>query len=107
MLTEIRDRATGWIAWIIVIIISIPFALWGVNEYFSVGESLTVAVVNGEEITQQQYQYALEERRSMARRLMGSQFDAEAINSPEFRQAVLDNLILRQLLDESAQKADT
>ena len=75
MLTEIRDRATGWIAWIIVIIISIPFALWGVNEYFAGGASLSVAVVNGQEIEQQDYRLALEERRSMARRMLGNQFD--------------------------------
>ena len=35
LLQSIRDRATGWIAWVIVIFISIPFALWGINEYFS------------------------------------------------------------------------
>ena len=34
MLTTIRERAQGWIAWVIVTIISVPFALWGINEYF-------------------------------------------------------------------------
>lgn len=105
MLTEIRDRATGWIAWIIVFIISIPFALWGVNEYFSGGAALNIAVVNGQEISQQQYRYALEERRSMARRVLGAQFNADTVNSIEFRNAVLDDLILRQLLDQEADKA--
>ena len=105
MLTEIKDRATGWIAWIIVIIISIPFALWGVNEYFAGGSSLNVAVVNGEEIDQQTYRYALEERRSMARRLLGNRFDPDSTNTIEFRMAVLDDLVLRQLLQENAEDA--
>ena len=105
MLTEIRDRATGWIAWIIVFIISIPFALWGVNEYFSGGTSLNIAIVNGQEITQQEYRYALEERRSMARRVLGAQFDPDMVNSREFRNAVVDDLILRQLLDQDADQA--
>ncbi|MFC1681286.1 SurA N-terminal domain-containing protein [Pseudomonadota bacterium] len=105
MLTEIRDRATGWIAWIIVTIISIPFVLWGVNEYFTGGGSLNVAVVNGQEISQQQYRAALEERRNIARRMMGAQFDADVVNSPEFRNAVLNDLINRQLLDQDAESA--
>ena len=105
MLTEIKDRATGWIAWIIVILISIPFALWGVNEYFAGGDSLNVAVVNGQEIEQQAYRHALEERRSIARRMLGTQFDPDTVNSIEFRTAVLEDLILRQLLRENVQDA--
>lgn len=105
MLTQIRDRATGWIAWVIVIIISIPFVLWGVNEYFAGGASLNVAVVNGQDIGQQQYRNALEERRNIARRMMGGQFDPDMVNSPEFRNAVLDDLINRQLLDQDAEEA--
>lgn len=105
MLTQIRDRATGWIAWIIVFIISIPFALWGINEYFSGGATLNVAVVNGKEIDQQAYRYALEERRSAARRMMGSRFDAEVLNSIEFKTSVLDDLIRRELLNQDAQSA--
>ena len=46
MLQLIRDRATGWIAWVIIILICIPFALWGIQEYVSPQGSLTVATVN-------------------------------------------------------------
>ncbi len=34
MLQFIRDRAKGWFAWVIVTLITIPFALWGINQYF-------------------------------------------------------------------------
>ncbi|MDA9983322.1 SurA N-terminal domain-containing protein, partial [Gammaproteobacteria bacterium] len=78
---------------------------WGVNEYFSGGTSLNIAIVNGQEITQQEYRYALEERRSMARRVLGAQFDPDMVNSREFRNAVVDDLILRQLLDQDADQA--
>lgn len=105
MLTEIKDRATGWIAWIIVIIISIPFALWGVNEYFAGGSDINVAVVNGEEIDQQTYRYSLDERRAMARRVLGDRFDPDSVNTIEFRTAVLDDLILQELLSQDTEKA--
>ena len=40
MLQEIRERAQGWIAWFIVILISVPFALWGISSYFDGGSTL-------------------------------------------------------------------
>ena len=35
MLHFIRERAQGWVAWFIVGLITIPFALWGVNSYIT------------------------------------------------------------------------
>ena len=105
MLSEIRERATGWIAWFIVILISIPFALWGVNEYFRGGGDVAVALVNGEEISQQAYRNALEDRRNAMRRMLGQGFDPELANSDEFKRGVLDDLINQQLLmNEAAQR---
>ena len=37
MLQTIRDRAHGWIAWAIVFLISVPFALWGIQSYLDIG----------------------------------------------------------------------
>lgn len=102
MLTEIRNRATGWIAWFIVILITIPFALWGVNEYFAGASNINVAVVNGEEINQQTYRYALEQRRSTLTRMLGGNVDPEMINSPEFKRGVLDALVGEVLLSIDA-----
>ena len=50
MLGYIRESVQGWIAWAIVILLIIPFALWGINEYFGTGGPLVVATVNGEEV---------------------------------------------------------
>ena len=50
MLGYIRESVQGWIAWAIVILLIIPFALWGINEYFGTGGPLVVANVNGEAI---------------------------------------------------------
>ncbi len=102
MLTEIRSRATGWIAWFIVILISIPFALWGVNQYFEGPSTVAVALVDGDEIDQQTYRYALEERRAAMSRLFGADLDPNIANSPEFRRAVLNGLIDQRLLQSDA-----
>jgi peptidyl-prolyl cis-trans isomerase D len=54
MLQAIRDRATGWLAWLIVIILIIPFAFWGLNEYLGGGSDVVVADVDGTEISRNQ-----------------------------------------------------
>lgn len=102
MLSEIRDRATGWIAYIIVGIIIIPFAFWGVNEYFAGGEEVVVAEVGDAEIQQVEYRRALENRRAQMRRILGEDFQPEITNSPEFKRGVLEDLIAQRLLDQHA-----
>lgn len=102
MLSEIRDRATGWIAYIIVGIIAIPFAFWGVNEYFAGGEEVVVATVGDAEIQQAEYRQALESRRSQMRRVLGESFQPELVNSLEFKRGVVEDLISRTLLEQHA-----
>ena len=63
MLQLIRDRATGWIAWVIIILICIPFALWGVNSYFEPDQGLVVASVDDSEISYYQYREAVQQQR--------------------------------------------
>jgi len=103
MLSEIRERATGWIAYVIVGIIIIPFAFWGVNEYFAGGSDVVVATVNGTEIEQSEYRRALENRRRQMRDVMGESFSPDLANSPAFNRRVLDDLIARTLLSEHAE----
>ncbi len=102
MLSEIRDRATGWIAYVIVGIIIIPFAFWGVNEYFAGGEDVVVATVGDAEIQQVDYRRELDNRRAQMRRMLGENFQPELANSPEFKRGVLEDLITRRLLDQHA-----
>lgn len=101
MLTKIRDHATGWIAWFIVILIVIPFAFFGLNNYVS-GPEADVASVNGEEISQQDYRIELDQRRNTLRRLLAENFNPELVNSMEFRRDVLDEMINQRLLVEDA-----
>lgn len=102
MLSEIRERATGWIAYIIVGIIVIPFAFWGVHQYFAGGEEVVVATVGDAEIQQVDYRRALENRRAQMRQILGENFQPDMANSPEFKRGVLDDLISRMLLDQHA-----
>ena len=68
MLQNIRDRSTGWLAYVIVIGISIPFALWGIDQYFT-GTKVDVAKVNETKISLErlnnEYQDRLQEMQSL------------------------------------------
>ncbi|WP_028489714.1 SurA N-terminal domain-containing protein [Thiothrix lacustris] len=60
MLQSIHDKAKGWIAYAIVGIIIVPFALTGIYDYLQGGGGkLSAAVVDGEEIPVKTVQNAL------------------------------------------------
>ncbi len=60
ILHSIRESATGWFAWVIVILISIPFALWGINSYITPDVNPAVANVGDYKITVQEFQNAVQ-----------------------------------------------
>ena len=64
MLHVIRERATGWVAYLIVFLISIPFALWGISEYLGFGGGADVAEVNGHPIPIERYNQIYQANRS-------------------------------------------
>jgi peptidyl-prolyl cis-trans isomerase D len=93
MLTAIREKATGWIAWILVGIITLTFALWGIQSYFEGPDRAEIAVVNGTEIENTTYQNALTERRRALVERFGSNFSSDYFATDAFKQQVLDELI--------------
>ncbi len=98
MLTSIRERATGWIAWAIVILITIPFALWGVNSYFSGGTNVNVAEFDGEEIDYQTYQRALYNERERVRQQYGQNISADFLSGNILGRQVVNRLANEILL---------
>ncbi len=98
MLHFIRERAKGWVAWFIVGLISIPFALWGVNSYLNGPSDAVTATVNGEPIKQVEFQRAYQQYRERMRVAMGERFDPALFEGQAVKQNVLDSLIERKLL---------
>lgn len=102
MLTSIKERATGWIAWAIVILITIPFALWGVNSYFSGVTETVVAEVNGDEIDYRHYQQVLYEERDRLRNEVGGTLDPAFLSGSVLGRRVVTRMISDRLLSEAA-----
>ncbi|MBI4995900.1 MAG: SurA N-terminal domain-containing protein [Rhodocyclales bacterium] len=84
---------------VILALIILPFAFWGVESYIgNMGGSKEVASVGGSKISQAEFREALREQQDRLRPSLGGR-DPALLESPELRRAVLDNLVQRRLLD--------
>jgi peptidyl-prolyl cis-trans isomerase D len=83
---------------IIVFLIAIPFAFFGIDFYFRSGDVTgRVADVDGTPISQQEFAQALQSRQEQLRQAMGERVDQATLDSAEVRQAVLDQLVDQQV----------
>ena len=98
MLQAIRDKTRGWIAYVIVAILVVPFALFGLYNYVGGGGPQVVATVDGEDISRHQFDQAWQQRQADLRRVLGDQFDLSQLNTAVLRRDTLDELVDRQLL---------
>ncbi|WP_089724130.1 SurA N-terminal domain-containing protein [Candidatus Thiosymbion oneisti] len=103
MLQTIRERAQGWIAWVIVIFISIPFALWGIQSYLGVGAEPVVATVNGVEITERELDDHYRGFKARLRDRLGAAYRPELFDDNAMRGQVLDQMIRDSLLMQTAE----
>jgi len=104
MLQSIRDRAQGWIAWFIVILITIPFALWGIQEYLGVNAEPEVASVNGTPITERDFDQRFRDFRNRLRNQLGASYRPEMFDDAQLRKEVLDSMIRDEVLRQTAQR---
>lgn len=102
MLQALREKAQGWIAWVIVILIALTFILfWGSGSFLSSdaqSSNNSVATVNGEKITlkelESQYEKALNQQDQNL-----SKLDPVLV-----KKQLLDNLIEEKLLIQTSSK---
>ena len=100
MLLAIKDRITGIIAWFVVVLISVPFVLWGVQEYTGIGQDSFAVKVNGAEVTLNEFEREIARNRQQLLQSFGGRmptyFDAESF----LRTQTLAMLINRELYDQ-------
>ncbi len=101
MLEQIRSRTQTTFAKVILIIIIIPFALFGIDSYLSsVGSNISIGSVNGEAITSQELQKT--ESQFIAQiKSQDESTNPEVFASLEFKKAVLDKLISKKLVSQA------
>lgn len=104
MLEAIREHSKGWLAKLILALITVPFALWGIDSYLhQAGSSVAVAKVGGQSITMQEYSNALQTLRSQLQ--AEGKVDPATLEDPKLKQSVLDKLIITHLLNAEVNRA--
>ena len=102
MLQSIRNWVTGWLAVVIIVLLIIPFAFWGINYYFGQGSDIIAAKVNGSKITLKDYQLAYQRLRQQ-----WQSAGADLANQEEMlKQRTIDTLIDRMLLSQLKEDMD-
>ena len=104
MLQKIRDNLQGTIAKVIMGIVAVPFAVFGIEAFFTGGEP-KVAKVGDEVVTQRELEQAIELQR---RRIVGSaekDVDPSTLEDAKLRGPVLESLIERKILGQIAARS--
>lgn len=102
MLTALRESTKGWVTTLILLLLALPFALYGIGDYFGMTGSRNVAQVGDLAITETEYREALDRERRMMQQMLGENFDAETFDTPERKREILDQLIERKLRELQA-----
>ena len=105
MLENIRESSQGLTAKIILGFIILTFAVAGIGSYSNSVDS-SVADVNGEKITQDEFNKAYQAQRNRMAQQFGEMFEtlsADPAYMSNFRQGVVDNLINQKLVDQNSE----
>jgi peptidyl-prolyl cis-trans isomerase D len=97
MLEAIRKKSKGWVAYLIVGLIAVPFALFGIQQYMGGSSNSVIASVDGEDISLNYYYQKLNTQQRNLQQQLGSSYSAEIDNA--LRQTIIDTLINEKLLE--------
>ena len=90
---------------IFLVLITLPFAFFGVDSYVkNAGSGGELASIGGAPISQLEFQEAMRDQQERLRNTMGENFNPAMLETAEARKAVLDNLINQRLLALDASK---
>ncbi len=103
MLEWIRENKR-W-AQLILIALIFPFACTGIEGYRRMqGDVDTVAKVGGQRIMRQEFDAAMSEQIERLKQMFGGSVDSKLVDTPQVRQSVLDQLVMKHVLRVQAQQ---
>ncbi|BBA34540.1 peptidyl-prolyl cis-trans isomerse D [Methylocaldum marinum] len=96
MLQAIRDRAQGIFAWVMLILVGVPFALWGIQNYLDSGKEQPLAVVGDRDIFEREVTQAYQQS-------LANQVGVVDVDEKELKQEALERLIRNEVIAQSAE----
>lgn len=98
-----RTLVRGWLGKVLMVILALPFVLFGVESYFSGGANSEVAAsVDKKNISRRELDQKVEDQRKTLLPKVGG--DADRIDDTVLHQQVLDNLIAQSVLLNQAHR---
>lgn len=102
MLQNIRNNVQGLVAKIIIAIIIVPFAIFGVDTLIGSGGPAPAAKVNGAKISEDDLVQAIGMQKRQMLAMMGERVQPELLDDAKLRGPALESLITQQLLQQGA-----
>ncbi len=102
MLQNIRDNVQGLVAKIIIAIIIVPFAIFGVDTLIGSGGPTPAAEVNDAKISEDDLIQAIGMQKRQLLAMMGERVQPEMLDDAKLRGPALESLITQQLLQQGA-----
>lgn len=103
MLTKIREKAQGAFAWGILILICVPFVLWGINNYLDTGKEVPVASVGDKDFYQRDINKAYEQ---YSQNLRGMEIDEQTLKAQALQKLIKDEVLLQYVHAEGLVATD-
>ena len=97
MLQAINDRIKGWLGIVIVVLIGLPFALWGIQSYLDDTGPMFAAKVNDMEISANELERSVSMQRQAILRQNGGKLP---VDEKILRERTLTQLINQRLLED-------
>ena len=104
MLQDIRSNMQGTIAKIVIGLIIIPFALFGIDSLVGGSATVNVAEVNGKEVTMQELQQVIDMQKRRLMSMLGENLDPSLLDDERLREPALNQLVQQKLLLQAAER---
>ncbi|MGB5260178.1 MAG: SurA N-terminal domain-containing protein [Gammaproteobacteria bacterium] len=105
MLMAIRERIMGFLGWVILGLIFIAFAFWGLDSYLQSSATTYAARVNDAEISLRQHDQAYQALVQRIRESVGKDYEKAGYDEDTLRQQSLKRLITDELFFQAAESA--
>ena len=103
MLTKIREKTQGTFAAGILLLIGVPFVLWGINNYIDNAREMPVASVGSKDFYQRDVNKAYEQ---YSQSLRGMGIDEQVLKAQALNKLIKDEVLLQYVRAEGLAAAD-